>query len=278
MNILITGINGFLGRNLVDSFSNHNLYGFDIDEGKIGDVHVFASSHLADIDMAFDMIIMCHAAVASGVHTPGNDVLYDVNVKLTESILRKFPESSIVFISSASIYDSSLDIISEESKEKPTNNYSISKLWGEHLVISSNRGVALRLSSMFGKGMKENTLIPTYVMQALETDEINVWGDGMRLQNYIHVTDVAQYIIRIIHNFNNCEGKVLLGVAPQEHTNTVLAEIIASRCNVPIRSISEDHSLSLKYNNKLTTSLLKYNPTLDFENQLIEYIEWKKNA
>ncbi len=278
MNILITGINGFLGRNLVDSFSNHNVYGFDIDEGKIEDVHVFASSHLADIDIAFDMIIMCHAAVASGVYTPGTNVLYDVNVKLTESILKKFPESSIIYVSTASIYDSSSNIITEKSKEKPSNNYSLSKLWGEHLVINSRRGAVLRLSSMFGKGMKENTLIPTYVRQALEADEINVWGDGMRLQNYIHVTDAVRYIERIMCDFDNCEGKALLGVAPEEHTNKMVADMIASHCNVTIRSIHEDHSMSLKYNNTWTTSLLKYNPSRDFKNQLIDYIEWKKNA
>ena len=90
MKILITGINGFLGRNLIKEFQDHSIFGLDIDSGKIDDIDVFASKDLDSIKLNLDYIIMCHAAVASGSTTVANETLFEVNVKLTEQIVNKF--------------------------------------------------------------------------------------------------------------------------------------------------------------------------------------------
>jgi hypothetical protein len=50
--------------------------------------------------------------------------------------------------------------------------------------------------------MKENTLIPNYINQGLIKKEIEVWGNGSRLQNYIHVNDVVNVIELIIAKKN----------------------------------------------------------------------------
>jgi nucleoside-diphosphate-sugar epimerase len=278
VNILITGINGFLGRNLIRILEGNVLIGLDIEEGEIDGVPIFSSRNIQELSFPVDVVIMCHASVSSGTYHVENDLLYNVNVRVTRSIVEKYSKASLIYVSTTSIYDPTDDVITEISKEKPLNSYSLSKLWGEHEVLKSHRGVVLRLSSMFGRDMKQNTIIPNYVNQAIEFGKITVWGDGSRLQNYIHVDEVGRYIQKIIQSFDKCTSKILLGVSSNECSNKELAELISSIRNASICFAHEDTSVSVHFNNRATNSLLNYVPSLNLENRLIEYISWKENA
>jgi hypothetical protein len=66
MRILITGIKGFLGGNIAKHFTKQIIYGLDLLAGKEGDIQIFASNDLDRINVKFDYVIICHAAVSSG--------------------------------------------------------------------------------------------------------------------------------------------------------------------------------------------------------------------
>ena len=275
MKILITGISGFLGRNLISKLSEYELFGLDIQEEIVQGVTVFSSNTLEDLNLDIDIVIVCHAAVASGTTVLSNTLLYDVNVSLTEKIINKFKEAFIIYISTASIYDINLELIQEYSAINPQSNYAISKFWGER-IISSNKSVIIRLSSLFGIGMKENTLIPNYINQALQNKVIQVWGKGERVQNYIHVSDVANLIYLIIQNQQKFLGKLLLGVSKNEYSNLQMAQIIAELTQSEIQFVNDDHSKSFCYNNNYTTNLLNWKPDINIKERVQNYIEWKQ--
>lgn len=128
MKILITGIAGFLGKNLIKTLNQHQLFGLDIQEGNIDGVSVFSANDLEKIDERIDVLIICHAAVASGTTILSNAILYEVNVSLTEKIVAKFKDAFVIYISTASIYDANLSLIQENSNSNPQSNYAISKL------------------------------------------------------------------------------------------------------------------------------------------------------
>jgi UDP-glucose 4-epimerase len=276
LKILITGIKGFLGKNLLNSLKKHELFGLGSKEEIIEDIHVFNSNELELLNLEIDIVIMCHAAVASGDTIISNDILYNVNVSLTEKIVSKFKNAFFVYVSTVSVYDPSQKLINEHANINPQSNYSLSKLWGERVVLLSKRAAVLRISSMFGIGMKENTIIPNYVNQAFKTKKIMVWGNGERRQNYIHVHDVVNYINLIIKNQEMLYGEILLGVSKNEYSNIEIAKIISEETNTVISFVNEDNSKSVCYNNDYSTNLLKWTSKEEFQKRLQKYIEWKQ--
>lgn len=276
MKILITGIAGFLGKNLIKTLNQHELFGLDIQEGIINGVSVFSANDLEIIDIQFDVLIICHAAVASGTTILSNNILFDVNIALTEKIVAKFKDAFVIYISTASIYDANLALIQENSVINPQSNYAISKLWSERIVLANAKSIIIRLSSLFGNGMKENTIIPNYVNQALSEGKIEVWGKGERMQNYIHVDEACEYIKLALENSQNLQGRILLVVSKKEYSNNDLAQIVAHETQAEIIYSNIDNSKSLRYNNDTTSELLGFKPQFSFEEQIQEYIKWKK--
>jgi len=119
LKILITGISGFLGRNLIKSLHKHELFGLDIHEDTIDGIKVFSFSTLEKLDLNVDVVIICHAAVASGTVVLSNNLLFEVNVSLTEKIVNTFKDAFVVYVSTASIYDINLELVYENSTINP---------------------------------------------------------------------------------------------------------------------------------------------------------------
>jgi len=276
-NVIITGIQGFLGNRLKEMLCvNFNVFGIARNESINSEVPIFSSSKLDAINVEPDYLIICHAAVSSGNVKQDSDILYETNVKLTEQLVSKFNTSKIIYISTASIFYGNRVIINEKSLNSPSNSYSISKFWAEKIVLNTNRATILRLSSLFGIGMSDNTIIPNYINQALSNNVIEVWGEGKRKQNYTHVDDVCRYIIKSIEAFELVKGKVLLAVDTEEYSNIALAKIISEETNSEIEYKNEDNAISLIYNNEETRRLLNWNPISDFKQEIKNYIKWKQ--
>ena len=277
MNILITGINGFLGKSILHFLNDiYTIKGIGRKSQSLGEIEVFSSKDLDQISFKPDYIIMCHAAISSGVEKASVEDLFEVNVNLTKQILEKFENSKIIYVSTVSIYQENKKVILENSEINPKTNYAISKFWGEQIVNNHKNSIILRVSSMYGERMKANTIIPNYVKQALHNNEIQVWGDGSRTQNYIHVNDVVKYIHEIVKNFNQFNKSVFLGVSENEYSNLDLATIISDILNANILFVKEDQSLSFKYNNIYTRTSLKIRAEVPFKEGVEKYITWRK--
>lgn len=275
--ILISGINGFLASNLVNLLKNeYVIYGI----GKVGreenGIQIFSSESIDDINIIPDFLILCHASVSSGLVTQSNLSLFYTNVTITEKIIQKFINSKVIYVSSASIYDLSTNLVKEDSSINPKTDYAISKQWAELIVFRKQNSSVIRLSSLFGTGMKENTIIPNYVNQALNKGSIEVWGKGHREQNYIHVYDACKLIKAAIENFDYVKREILLGVSKREYSNSYLAQIISEFTNSKVLFINEDNSKSIHYNNSKTCELLQWVPKANFKEEIHNYIKWKK--
>jgi nucleoside-diphosphate-sugar epimerase len=275
--ILITGINGFLGGYLVNALKTQfNIYGMakkrEIKDG----LTIFSSEELEEIVFIPDYIIICHAIISSGQLQSDMDSLYDVNVKITNRIIEKFTKSSIIYISSVSIYDEENFVIDEESCSNPKTNYSISKYWGEKIVQQNSNSVIIRLSSIFGVGMKEHTIIPLYINQAILQGEISVWGNGERMQNYIPVEEVVEIIQSILTNFTSVRGSLLLATHSKEYSNAQIANIISQATNAKVIYTGDDKSKSRNFNNTFTQNKLNVNSAMTMESAINKYIKWKK--
>lgn len=143
MNILITGIHGFVGSNLVSSLSvRHTLYGLDIvTHEKEGVVKTFTWDDL-DNGLIPEMDVIIH--LAGKAHDTKNrsqaDIYFKVNTDLTKKIydyfLRK-PISKFLFFSSVKAAADTVDadVLTEDIVPAPVGPYGESKIAAEQYIL-----------------------------------------------------------------------------------------------------------------------------------------------
>jgi UDP-glucose 4-epimerase len=275
LKVVISGHRGFLGSALVKELqTHHDIIGISRTKSQSSyKIREYLSSELDEIDENPEIVIMCHAAVSSGNIQIDTQELYNSNVLFTSELIKHFPKAYFLFISSISVYGNQSSVLMEETAPSPVTEYAISKLWGEEMVRQIKRHGILRLSSLYGEDMKENTIIPNYVNQALSKGCVEVWGNGERKQNYIHVLDVVSFIKKIIEN--KIEG-VFLGVSSKEYSNAEIAKILSAELNILIKFTHFDNSQSVTMDNQITRKVLGITSEMDFVAGLKEYINWKQ--
>lgn len=170
MNILITGINGFVGSNFTKDWSrDHTLYGLDINQTpKEGVSEIFTWEQ-------FDKIPKVDAIVhlAGKAHDTKNESLaetyFTINTELTKKIFDYFLQSeakTFVFFSSVKAAADSVqgDILTEDVVPHPVGPYGESKIRAEEYLLSKKltvdslqkRMFILRPCMIHGPGNKGN--------------------------------------------------------------------------------------------------------------------------
>lgn len=143
MNILITGIHGFVGSNLVASLKKeHTIYGLDIvAPEKEGVVKTFAWEDLNSPELPkFDAIIHLAGKAHDTKNQAAAEVYFKVNTGLTQRIFDFFLASGakkFIFFStvkSAADYVPG-DILTEECVPTPVGPYGESKIKAENYII-----------------------------------------------------------------------------------------------------------------------------------------------
>lgn len=168
MRILITGIHGFVGSNLVQSFkSNHIIYGLDIVTlQKEGMVKIYSWEELNSISFSqIDAIIH----LAGKAHDTKRQCLaqlyFDINTGLTQKIFDFFLKSSakkFIFFSSVKAAADSVigEMLTEEVIPKPIGPYGESKIKAEEYIqqhLPKDKQVyILRPCMIHGLGNKGN--------------------------------------------------------------------------------------------------------------------------
>ncbi len=201
-----------------------------------------------------------------------NDNLYSINVGLLKKCLNYFPSARFILASSVSVYGEPEPIITEKTRSYNVNNYGLSKLWSENILKSHHSYSILRISSMYGVGMKINTFIPLIICQAIEKGKIIIFGDGSRKQNYIHVSDVVNLMLRAA----SCEeNRVFLATDLESYSNADMARNIQKIIKgMQIEFVGEDNSQSYFYNPTTTYKRLGYTPQTSLFAELENLIRW----
>lgn len=276
--VLIIGINSFLGRaiyfKLVDRYSVTAVFNKNIElipEGA-------SLCHISELEsIAFEptykYVFLVSSYIPETNHIDIEEKLFETNIKLPLLITKLFPNSKIVFCSSVSIYENVVDRlnINEDTPPSPKTPYGISKLWGEQIISLHKSYGILRISSMYGVGMKRNTFLPRIIDDALRCGEIKLSGDGSRLQNYVHVDDVAEYAMGAAKNDTN---GIWLAVNNKGYSNYDIANVVSSITGCKILYQGTDNSWSFRYNAQNTLNRIVSEKSKDIQKGIEELIEW----
>ena len=196
--ILITGESGFFCKALTSSISQgDSIQPFYLSRSPKSEAAFKVSDYdltpllneegLADID--------CLVHIAAYIPEPENsDVLLDcvdVNVGYTKSLIdfavkRNIPK--FVLVSSFAIFEGIKNgTIDEKTVPAPLTRYAQSKLAAESLLLSSRKkfsaGVSiLRPAFTYGKGMKPQRMIPFFIRELSQSDNITVYKPASCLE------------------------------------------------------------------------------------------------
>lgn len=168
MNILITGVHGFVGSNLVMALKGHHtLYGLDIvAPEKEGVVRTFLWSELEMLyNVHFDAIIHLAGKAHDTKNESAAQAYFDINTGLTQKIFDFFLESTakkFIFFSSVKAAADSVvgEMLTEDVIPTPIGPYGESKIRAEEYIqehLPKDKQVyILRPCMIHGPGNKGN--------------------------------------------------------------------------------------------------------------------------
>ena len=238
MKILLTGSEGFIGKNLQSFLKDqHQLICLD---KKLG-------NDLVNCDLDYEVDLVIHLAGLSGVRQSlDNPVDYWINnVIASNRIFSQFKNKKILYASSST------------ANEPWRNPYAMSKFYMEQIAPTNSLG--MRFTTVYGPGAREGMLIPKLIKN--DVDYINV--DHYR--DFIHIDDLMS-AIKILMT-NNVKEKVLeIGTGSSINLLDILA-----RLNITIED-KRMGTTSEGKNNKASIQILK-DLGWSAKTDLIEYIK-----
>ena len=229
MNILITGVAGFIGSHTADEFlkdNNYNVVGVDnltyagkltnIKKAKRNNQFKFIKEDICNFDKIKTICekenIDCILNFAAETHVDNSiqdpKPFLQTNISGVLSILEvcKKLDIKLLHISTDEVYgtrnEGSFD---ENSNFDPRNPYSATKAAAEHLIKSyeNTYGISfiiVRPSNNFGPRQHEEKFLPTIIKSIKENKPIPIYGNGKQIREWLYVKDNARVIKYILEN------------------------------------------------------------------------------
>ena len=217
LKILVTGGSGFTGYALINLLLAHGHDVINIDKNPSGIRGIKEICHDLTYPLTnlYEEIDLCiHLASGTG------GVLYNQNSNVVEynSMINKYicdicNSNNIhrfIFFSSLAACEQDCKDLSKAPVIPPNNMYAFSKWKGEIYFQGRFKSLAVvRPANIFGKAQLshffsygESHVIPDLIHKIQNEDEVEVWGDGSQTRNFIHVSDICDFILSIL-NFDH---------------------------------------------------------------------------
>lgn len=164
----------------------------------------------------------------------------------------------------------------------PNSPYSASKASADMIVRAYHEtyGMAVnitRCSNNYGPYQFPEKLIPLMINNCLEGKDLPVYGDGMQVRDWLHVSDHCAAIDTVLHK--GIDGEVYNIGGNNEKANIELVKLIISTLGKSedlIKHVKDRPGHDRRYaidNTKITTEL-GWAPAYTFEQGIKETIQW----
>jgi len=312
MKIFITGVAGFIGFSLANSFLNkgHRVYGIDnldqyysikIKKKRINILKKYKNFVFNKVDILnyaklFNIInnkkidVIIHLAAQTGVrYSIINPNKYlDVNISGFMNLIKAIKNKKInkfIYASSSSVYgDSKKFPLKENDNLNPKNIYGLSKKINEEIANLKQYNfkinfIGLRFFTIFGEwGRPDMFMFKLFKAFFLKkTFYLNNYGNHIR--DFTYIGDVKKIVEKLInkkisghHIFNVCSNK------PQNILKIVQKFTKYNKTKVEMISINKADVLKTHGNNHKIKKFIKYKKFSNFDLFFNKTFEWyKKN-
>lgn len=293
MTILIIGSEGFIGRKIVDFFSQeHTCVCADIiDKTDDSALYFRIDSLNPEFDFLFieQNIDVCinasgSANVSLSIEYPVDDFIKNcLNVdKILDSIRRLSPNTRFINFSSAAVYGNPVSLpIHEDSLCKPVSPYGYDKYCSEKIsemysVIYGIKTYSLRVFSVYGKG-QQKLLIWDIVNKFMYDDAVRLFGTGGETRDYICIDDLVNVINIFVSQKNIACGIYNVANGTQISVKKI-ADLVKHYLNSEKTIVFTNKSRAgdpLNWEADIEKiKKLGYTQTVQFEDGLHGYVRW----
>ncbi|MEO6306057.1 MAG: NAD(P)-dependent oxidoreductase [Bacteroidia bacterium] len=221
MMILVTGVNGFIGKALFKSLKiigePMGIYNtsdkifentYKIDLLKEEEVFKFSENEFAQ---KIDTIVHLSSRTVNGQSSDDISIIAE-SAQLSKNLALLCKKTNIKYlinISSSSVYSNTDGTYNENSSTQPASNsdcfYGVSKLNSEiifdHTLSSSNIMIThLRVCMVLGDNIDKTRLIPVLENEIVNSNTVTLFGNGERIINTISIERLVEYINFFIKN------------------------------------------------------------------------------
>lgn len=301
---LVLGGNGFIGSHLVDAllefgykvtvFDRPNtvfLGGSDVNRKN---VRLVEGDITCDTDLinALEECDYCFHLVSTLVPKSSNlDPIFDIETNLigTVKLLNHAVKSKvkkIIFLSSGgTVYGPSTQLfIDENHPTNPLCSYGITKLAIEkylnlYFQLYGLDYMVLRLSNPFGERQRIHAAqgaIAAFLGKALQNKQVEIWGDGSVIRDYIHISDVVSALMKSM-TYAGCERTLNIGSGHGLSLNKVLDDIELITEKIINRVYSSSRVFDVPSNVlsiERAINALDWKPTMTFVDGLNRMKKW----
>lgn len=173
-------------------------------------------------------------------------------------------------------------LFTEDMPLEPNNPYSASKASADLMVRAYNEtfGIPInmtRCSNNYGPYQFPEKLIPLIINNCLKGNDLPVYGDGMQIRDWLHVSDHCSAIDTVLHK--GLDGEVYNVGGNNEKANIEIVKLIIETLGKSedlIKYVQDRPGHDKRYaidNTKITTQL-GWAPAYTFEEGMKETIQW----
>ncbi len=273
--------------------------------------HVFVRGSIADADLVASLlrehspsVVVNFAAeshVDRSIDEPAdfietNIVGVSVLLEAIRFYLRRYSDAAPAFrflqVSTDEVYGSiETGAFTENSPYAPNSPYAASKASADHLVRAWHRtygipAIVTNCSNNFGPFQFPEKLIPLMITRALREEPLPVYGDGLQVRDWLHVSDHCRALQIVIERGVPGETYLVGGEAPRRNMEVV--ECICARLD-QVRPRSNGmsyrqlivhvadrpaHDARYAVDSGKMRRELDWRPELGFEDALDQTVDW----
>ena len=312
MNIIVTGVAGFIGSNflhyMLEKHPDDNLVNLDLltyagnihnlDDIKDNPHYHFVKGNIVNRELVthlvheFNIDHIVNFAAESHVDRSilHPEVFVETNVQGTLALLdvaKREGVEKFLQVSTDEVYGTlgATGYFTEGSPLQPNSPYSASKASADMMVRAYFETYGLnvnitRCSNNYGPYQFPEKLIPLMTSNGMEGKDLPIYGNGKNIRDWLYVSDHCQAIDLVLRNGK--PGEVYNVGGHNERTNNEIVHLIVDNLG-----ISEDHIKYVKDRlghdkryaidpTKIETEL-GWKPEYTFDTGIVKTIDWYKD-
>ncbi len=315
MNILITGVAGFIGSHLAENLiKDHKIIGIDnfcdyyspetknsniskltsLDNFKLYKIDIRSMSEVEKCFEIESIDLVVHLAAMAGVRPSIVDpVLYtEVNINGTVNLLEACKKNNIkkfIFASSSSVYGNNKTVPFSEDDivDFPISPYASTKKAGELIChtyhhLEEMSIACLRFFTVYGPRQRPDLAIHKFMNKIINNEPIQVFGDGTTKRDYTYIDDIIDGISKTINYVGNNEFVYDIFNLGESQTISLsemidtIEEVIGKKAIKEIMPMQAGDVEQTYANISKSKRLLGYNPSMNFEEGIERFYNWYK--
>ena len=181
------------------------------------------------------------------------------------------------------------DVSEGESREndplKPRSPYSASKAGGDLQVLAywttfQTPVLITRGSNTYGPYQYPEKLIPLFVTNLIDDQQVPVYGDGLQIRDWLHAEDHARGIMHVLENGE--PGNVYNIGGGNPHTNIEITRELIAQCGrsmeTHVKHVADREGHDRRYAiDSSKAHALGWQPRIPFEQGLRDTVKWYRD-